>query len=523
MSGCSDEMKSLLSAYVDDACTEPEKQAVERHIAQCADCRQELADLQWIVASLRTMPDIPLPDDFAATFQARLEAELAAEAADSSGILEGQASPAIAPLKVARKKHWFQSRRFVGIAATVLLCFSVSVIGGHINTGYDHLVRNGLYQETIEGEQSYQKNTATKKTTAVANGEQYNGGIFPGLSASKVVRDEGGVAASSRDGSVIEPYILDSPYEMKSEIMPEGPGEDGVKLDGGASPESNVATASVGPASGTNDREETPVEAPVAEREVRSAQNSQLQTQAARQMTVAQNASNREVYNGYIALVTEDVNGAKEQVVSVAAQYGGYVDEEAILSEESKENIRLAICVKSEHLEAAMDEIAGFGKVTAQSVNRVDLSDVYYDAQGRLTRQRALEQSLLRLIAEADDIETIHALEQELEKVTTEIETIIANLEKISQQRKYSTIVVNIASDPMAGVASATLGDKFRLGFQSFLGFCKSFPDNLLVGFGFMFEIFAVVLILLILFYLVMHKLLRKPAVVVSQKNEPEK
>lgn len=521
MSGCNEEMKLLLSAYVDDACTELEKQAVERHIAQCADCRQELADLQWIVASLREMPDIPLPADFTAAFQARLEAELAIDAAgDLSVLSEEKACPDVVSLKATRKKHWFQSRRFVGIAATVLLCFSVSVIGGHINTGYDHLVRNGLYQETIDGEQAYRENAAMKKTTAVANDEQYNGGIFSGLSASKAIRAEDGISSSSRDGSVVEPYILDSPDEMKSNM---GPGDNEGILDEVSNQESTGATASLATASGVNNQEKTSVEMPVAEREVSSTQNSQLQTQAARQMSVAQNASNREVYNGYMALVTEDVSGAKEQVVAVAARYDGYVDEEAILTEESKENIRLAICVKSEHLESAMNEIAGFGKVTAQSVNRVDLSEVYYDAQGRLTRQRALEQSLLRLIAEADDIETIHALEQELEKVTTEIETIIANLEKISQQRKYSTIVINIASDPMAGMASATLGDKFRLGFQSFLGFCRSFPDNLLVGFGFMFEILAVLLILSILFYLVMHKLLRKPATVVSPKNEPEK
>lgn len=169
-----------------------------------------------------------------------------------------------------------------------------------------------------------------------------------------------------------------------------------------------------------------------------------------------------------------------------------------------------------------MAEIEGFGKVTAQSINRVDLSEAYYDAQGRLTRQRALEQSLLRLIAEAKDVETIHALEQELEKVTTEIETIIANLEKISQQRKYSALVINISTDPLAGAGSVTFGDRFRLGGQAFISFCKSFPDNLLVGFGFMFEIFAVVLILSILFYLVMHKLLRKPAAVASSKNEPK-
>ena len=131
--------------------------------------------------------------------------------------------------------------------------------------------------------------------------------------------------------------------------------------------------------------------------------------------------------------------------MSVAVRYDGYVNEETVFRETGDDQVRLEICVKSEYLDVAMEDIAGFGKVTAKSINRVDLSDAYYDAQGRLTRQRALEQSLLRLIAEADDVETVRALEQELEKVTDEIEAIIANLEKISQQRKYSAIVVTIS------------------------------------------------------------------------------
>lgn len=518
MSCGNDEIKALLSSYVDDVCSEIEKQAVEHHIVQCADCRQELAELEWIVTSLREMSDLPLPTGFCEDFRARLAAELAADKSPDTSV--EKAATGVGSLKIPRKKYWFQSRRFVGIAATVLLCFSVSVIGGHINTGYDHFVQNGLYQETVDGEQAYRESAATKKTTAVANGQQYDGGIFPGLSASNVIRDDG-IVSSSRDGSAVEPYIMDNPYEMKSQIIS---GEGDSAFGGDANQASVVVSAFE---SGTVSEEDSPenvsVEMPPLKQEVRSTQNSQLQTKAARQMAVAQNASNREVYNGYMALVAEDVNAIREQVVSVASRYEGYVDESAVITEENEENIRLAICVKSEHLDAAMDEIADFGEVTARSVNRVDLSEAYYDAQGRLTRQRALEQSLLRLIAEAEDVETIRALEQELEKVTVEIETIIANLEKISQQRKYSTIVVNIASDPMAGMESATLGDKFRLGFQSFLGFCKSFPDNLLVGFGFMFEIFAVVLILSILFYLVMHKLLRKPAAAVPRKNEPEK
>ncbi len=514
MSCCDSDMKELLSLYVDDACSESEKQAVERHIAQCNDCRQELADLQWIVASLREMPDMPLPGGFTEAWQARLQGESPAGTA-----VESQEETVVVPLTKTSRKHWFQSRRFVGIAATVLLCFSVSVIGGHINTGYGHLINSSLPQELTNGEAVYELAAAKRETTALADDAQYNGGIFSDLTVSQVVRKEDALSSSSRDGAAVEHYMLEDPEGLKGTVSEKNISGEGVEADSLPT----VTPVDVLPDSGEGQALPSSANAPEDTTKVRSTQNSQLQTKAARQMTVAQNASNREVYNGYMALLTEDVSGARSQVMSVAVRYDGYVNEETVFRETGDDQVRLEICVKSEYLDVAMEDIAGFGKVTAKSINRVDLSDAYYDAQGRLTRQRALEQSLLRLIAEADDVETVRVLEQELEKVTAEIEAIIANLEKISQQRKYSAIVVTISSDPLAGAGSVTMGDKFRLGFQSFLSFCKSFPDNLLVGFGFMFEIFAVVLILSILFYMVMHKLLRKPVTAVSNKNEPEK
>lgn len=49
-----------------------QEQEFERHMAQCAACRQEFEETKKIVALCRQMPEIPLPEGFAQRLHERL-------------------------------------------------------------------------------------------------------------------------------------------------------------------------------------------------------------------------------------------------------------------------------------------------------------------------------------------------------------------------------------------------------------------------------------------------------------------
>lgn len=54
----------LLSAYLDDEVTPPERARVETHLLTCAPCREELESLRWTVGLLQRMPPVELPRTF---------------------------------------------------------------------------------------------------------------------------------------------------------------------------------------------------------------------------------------------------------------------------------------------------------------------------------------------------------------------------------------------------------------------------------------------------------------------------
>jgi hypothetical protein len=54
-----------LSAYLDGALARADRDALERHLATCETCREELAELQRVRALLRALPEPALPRSFA--------------------------------------------------------------------------------------------------------------------------------------------------------------------------------------------------------------------------------------------------------------------------------------------------------------------------------------------------------------------------------------------------------------------------------------------------------------------------
>lgn len=68
---CND-IRELLSAYMDDVLDSAEKEAVDKHLVDCAHCRQELADLRKTVDVIKSLGEVVPPEDFHNQLKQRL-------------------------------------------------------------------------------------------------------------------------------------------------------------------------------------------------------------------------------------------------------------------------------------------------------------------------------------------------------------------------------------------------------------------------------------------------------------------
>lgn len=91
---CKD-MKELISAYRDAELDANEHRRVEEHLASCSDCRNELAAVESVVQSLKTLAPVRLSVDFADDIEAILKrAEAGAVKPDGEAVSADSASKA---------------------------------------------------------------------------------------------------------------------------------------------------------------------------------------------------------------------------------------------------------------------------------------------------------------------------------------------------------------------------------------------------------------------------------------------
>lgn len=124
-----DDTLDLLSDYLDNALPDVERGRVDAHLAECAECRRELAEVRWVTELLHAVPAEPMPAElpsrvFAALAALPDEAPVAEPAkteptpAGAGAVLAGAPVPAT---PWYRRLNWPSA--VVGAVAAVALLF----------------------------------------------------------------------------------------------------------------------------------------------------------------------------------------------------------------------------------------------------------------------------------------------------------------------------------------------------------------------------------------------------------------
>lgn len=134
---CKD-MRELLSAYHDAELDSEERLAVQAHLESCADCREELAAVESVVKSLKTLPAVTLSKDFSMDIESlikRSEAETAKQ--------QAPAETKVVPISRSKPVLWLA-------AAAVVVMLMVATYFGTTGGGVPIVaVGGGTSQPTV--------------------------------------------------------------------------------------------------------------------------------------------------------------------------------------------------------------------------------------------------------------------------------------------------------------------------------------------------------------------------------------
>lgn len=140
------------------------------------------------------------------------------------------------------------------------------------------------------------------------------------------------------------------------------------------------------------------------------------------------------VYTAGLVVAVHHVEERMDALEAMAREVGGYLG--------SRAERQITIRIPAPRFDEVMERIGEGSEVLARRVNVVDVGDQYRDMRLRIANYAAMRERIVALLDRAEDVETALAIEQELQRITLELERLRGQLRNLSSQIAFSTITV---------------------------------------------------------------------------------
>lgn len=200
-----------------------------------------------------------------------------------------------------------------------------------------------------------------------------------------------------------------------------------------------------------------------------------------------------------IRVNSKDVEKSYKSIEKKLKEYNGYFDN----VESSKNRYYLTIRIPKENLYTFIDFIEQNEKVENKNINTQDVTETYYDTENRIKNREVLLEKLRNYLREAKNIDEILKVEDRINTLTYEIESMKGNLKNLQSSVDYSRVTLNI-SNPEAIKSNTNIYNKYL----NLISFLKEFFSSIIFFLiGFIAVAIPIVLILALFYYICFGKI----------------
>lgn len=188
------------------------------------------------------------------------------------------------------------------------------------------------------------------------------------------------------------------------------------------------------------------------------------------------------IYTANITLETTHFDDVIAQIRSMTDQYGGYLEYSDMQNYSTYRYSEFTVRIPSENYQTFVTETNGIEQVMNFSESVQNISQAYYDTELRLESAKTKLASLNELLAKAESMEDIITLQNAINDVQYEIDSLSGTLRNYDQLVGFSTIHLYIREVPeLSDVDAPVIGfgeqvaQAFRRGTNGAVSFCKNF------------------------------------------------
>lgn len=158
------------------------------------------------------------------------------------------------------------------------------------------------------------------------------------------------------------------------------------------------------------------------------------------------------VKTAYVSMRVEDVPGSAARVRALVRARNGLIANEDSQTTGELPYANLTVQVPAADLDAFLEDVARLGTVDSVSVSASDVTAQVVDLDARIGALQASIRRMTQLLAEANRIEDLLAIETQLSQRQAELDSLTAQRTWLGEQVALST--VTIAISPQTAIAS---------------------------------------------------------------------
>jgi hypothetical protein len=150
------------------------------------------------------------------------------------------------------------------------------------------------------------------------------------------------------------------------------------------------------------------------------------------------------IYNAYISIETNDIQGTLSKIRSLAEGLGGYVAGSSISSYGAQTTATISIRVPQTNFHKAVQVIESYGKVLDERTSSEDITEEYIDLKARLGNLERQEKRLYEILGMAKTVDEVLQVERELERIRGQIESLQGRINYLERSVAMSLIEVQL-------------------------------------------------------------------------------
>ena len=194
------------------------------------------------------------------------------------------------------------------------------------------------------------------------------------------------------------------------------------------------------------------------------------------------------VKTGTLKFETNDAADSRQKIGSLVNKFDGYLGTDNVYKYDNRIEYQIEVRIPSNNFDAFINSLTSqINNIDHQNIAIEDVTGKYYNLEARLNSKKVLEERYLALLKKAESVEDMLTIENELEKVRSEIESIESNFKILQKQVSYSTLNITFYEtiEQTSGL-SRKAGKAFTKGWnmllEVFVGILNIWPFLIIIG-----------------------------------------